>query len=109
MTTTTQRLLTAELTATQSDTSYTAADNTQVQFRACTLANKTGTARWVSCWITPNGGTARYAMYRRVIGAGQSYPAPQVVAQALNPGDKIEFAAEAASAIDLVLSGSLTS
>ena len=108
MTTTFERLLTAELTVTSTDTSYTADDNTQVQLRACTLVNKTGTARWVSAWVTPLGGTARYVMYRKVIGAGQSIPAAAVVAQVLNAGDKIDFAAEAASAIDLALSGSLS-
>jgi hypothetical protein len=109
MTTTVSRILTAEVTTTASATSYTAPANTQVQFRACTLVNKTGTARWVTAIITPSGGTARNVLYRKVISAGQSYPAPQVVAQALNAGDKIEFEAEANSAIDLVLSASLTS
>ena len=109
MATTIERLLTAELTTTPGDTSYTADDNTQVQIRACTLVNKTGTPRWVNCLITPDGGSARYVLFEKVITPSQSYAATQVVAQALNPGDKIEFEAEVASAIDLSLSGSITS
>lgn len=109
MTTTVQRLLTAELTTVAADTTYTAEENTQVQLRACTLVNKTATARWVTIRVTPDGGTARHLLYRKVIGAGQSYPIPQVVAHALNAGDAVDFAAEVNSAIDLGLSGSVSS
>lgn len=101
----TKRLLTAELTTTASDTSYTAGDNTNTQFRACTLTNKSGSNRWVSVRVTPSGGTARYLVYQQVVPAGLFFTPGAVIAQALNPGDKIDFAAEAATTFDLSLTG----
>lgn len=100
-----KRLSTTELAIASADL-YTASANTWTQICSCTASNKTGTPRYVTVTITPSGGTARNVVYQVVIPPNaQANLAAALVGQVLNPGDKISALAEAATAIDLSLSG----
>lgn len=106
MTTITRKpLLAAELTVTASDSAYTSPANTRTQVVAATITNKTATARHATVTITPSGGSARNVCYQRVIAPHESFVVYGLIGQILGPGDKFEAAGEAASALDMVVSG----
>lgn len=103
-----KRLLTAEITTTASNTQYTSPTNTRTTLAACSVTNKTGTARYVTVTLTPSGGTARNLAYQQVIPAGQTVVISGAIAQSLDAADSVEFLAESNSALDLVMSGYTT-
>ena len=100
-----KQLLTAEITTVASVTAYTAPANTVTTLSACSVTNKTATARFVTITITPSAGTARNIAYQRVVAPNETFNVPGAIGQSLNAGGKIEFLAETNTALDLVLSG----
>jgi len=98
------RLATLELTTASVD-QYTAPTNVRTQIAACTVANKTATARYVTVTITPSGGSAFNLVYRVTIPINTQVTLSAVVGIVLQPGDKISALAEANSAIDFNLAG----
>jgi predicted MarR family transcription regulator len=99
-----KRLASIELTTASVDM-YTAPTNIRTQVAACSVANKTATARYVTVTVTPSGGSAVNLVYRVTIPANTSWSLFPVVGQALDTGDKISALAEANSALDFVMSG----
>lgn len=87
---------------------YTVPANTITTISACSLCNSTGTARYVTVYLVPNGGAAGVAnvvLYQRVIAAGETYNVSAVIGQTIHAGASIQALAEAATAITLVASG----
>ena len=87
---------------------YTVPANTITTISACSLCNSTATARYVTVYLVPNGGTAgvsNVVLSQRVIAAGETYNVSAVIGQTIPAGASIQALAEAASAITLVASG----
>lgn len=103
------RLLAAvELTTSSADL-YTAATNTYVQLAQVTATNKTGTLRNVTLTITPSGGSARNVVYQQNAQLNVPTVLSGAIGLVLNPGDKISGLCSANSAVDLTISGFVTS
>ena len=102
------RLLAGELTTTAADTTYTSPALTRTTIAACSVTNKTGTAKYVTVTITPSGGSAYNICYQRTVQPGETLNVPGAIGQSLNIGDAIAFTAEAATTLDLVMSGYTT-
>ena len=100
-----KNLLTKELTTTASASAYTAPANTRTTISGCSVTNKTATARYVTVTYTPSGGSAFNVCYQRIVAPNETFIVGGLIAQTLNPADKVEFLAEANSALDLALSG----
>jgi hypothetical protein len=99
-----KRLATIELTTASVDM-YTAPTNCRTQIASCTVANKTGTARYVTVTLTPSGGSAFNLVYRVTVPINTQVSLFPVVGQVLDAGDKISALAEANTALDFAMSG----
>jgi hypothetical protein len=105
----TRPLLAVGLTVTAADSSYTAPPGTFTQFRACTVTNKDASAHTVTVSATvadADGSPVTIVLVPgQGIAPGQAWIAGPVLAQALSAGDKVQFAADAPSVLDLMLTG----
>lgn len=99
-----KRMASTELTTVSVD-QYTAPTNTRTQVAACTVANKTATARYVTVTLTASGGSARNLVYQVTVPANTQMPLYAVVGVVLDAGDKISALAEANSALDFNMGG----
>lgn len=100
-----KQLLCAEATTVASATEYLTPANTTTTVSACTVTNKTATARLVTVTITPSGGTARNVCYLEVIPPNRAINIGGAIGQSFNGGGKFSVAADANAAIDVVVSG----
>lgn len=97
----------AQLT-TSAATYYTVPANTITTIAAMTLTNTTGTARTVTVYLVPSGGTAgddNCILYQRVVPAGKSYNVAEAIGQTIPAGATIQALADANTAITIVASG----
>lgn len=99
-----KRLASVELTNASADM-YTAGTNTRTRISAATVANKTGTARYVTVTFTASGGSARNLVYQVVVQPATQFPLYALINVTLEPGDKVSALAEANSALDFNMSG----
>lgn len=104
MSRTPKRLATVQLTA-STVSMYEAPSNTTAQVAACTVTNKTATARTVTVTLTPSGGTARNLVFEVTVPPNTQTPLYAVVGQVIEPGDAVNAFADAGSALDFVMSG----
>lgn len=89
-------------------TYYTVPANTITTISACTLTNSTGTARTVTMYLVPNGGSAgvtNIILSARTIAAGESYNVSAAIGQTIPAGATIQALADANTALTLVASG----
>jgi hypothetical protein len=94
--------------AASATTYYTAGAGVQTRIDKFTVTNPTATARTVTIYLLPSGGTASDAdvvISARGINAGETYTCPEVVGQWLNSGGFIQALASAATALSLRASG----
>lgn len=98
-----KQLLCTELTT--GGSSYPAPANVRTTISACSVTNKSATARWVTVTLTPSGGAARNLAYRRVVGVGETAVIYGAVGQTLGSGDLLTAAAEVDTALDFIASG----
>ena len=93
----------AELGAAAADL-YTTPANTKTTLSACSVTNKTGAARNVTLAIRPAGGTARNVAFGMVVGAGETRVVHGALAQTIEAGGALVGQADAAAALDIVVS-----
>jgi hypothetical protein len=86
-------------------TMYTSPTNNRAQVAACSVANKTATARYVTVTLTPSGGSAFNLVYQVVVPPNQQMTLYPVVGQVLEAGDIIKALCEANSAVDFNMGG----
>lgn len=87
---------------------YTTPANTITTISAATFTNSTGTARTVTAYLVPNGGTAgvtNIVMSAKTVAAGASYNAAELIGQSIPAGATIQAFADAATAVTFVASG----
>jgi len=87
---------------------YTSPANTRVTIIKATACNDTTTAKYLTVYLVPSGGTAGAAnlIYnQKVIGSRETKDLSDLVPQVLDPGDMIYALAEAADQITVHISG----
>lgn len=107
MATTPKRLCSVELT-TSAAAQYTAGTGVSTQIHACTITNNDSSARTVSVWLVPSGGSAddtNIIVKDRALNVGQSYVVREALNHWLAAGGAIHASASANSAVTLVASG----
>ena len=95
------------LSAAATDTSYTVPPNSSLTISAATLNNSTATARTVTAQITPSGGSALPIVSALPVPVAGTAPTtlPGLVGQTLPAGTKLEMLADAAAAVNVLVSG----
>lgn len=83
---------------------YTAPANTKTTISACSATNKTASARNFTVTIKPSGGTARNVAYQMTLAAGETRVVHGALGQTIETGGVLAGFADAASAVDLVVS-----
>ena len=94
-------LITAELATTP--TTYTSPNATKTTISACSVTNKTATARYVTVTI----GT-KNVCYQRVVAPNETFNVNGAIGQTMAGGDVLSAVAEANTALDMVCSGYTT-
>ncbi len=102
-----KQLASVELTTSSADL-YTVPTNSVTTISAFTVTNKTATAYYVTITQTPSGGSARNLAYQVVVPAKSVYVVSGAIGQSLAAGGKISALAEANSALDVTVSGYVT-
>lgn len=102
-----KQLASAELTTSSADL-YTVPSNSVATISAFTVTNKTSTAYYVTITQTPSGGSARNLAYQVVVPAIGVYVVAGAIGQSLAAAGKISALAEANSALDVTVSGYVT-
>lgn len=83
---------------------YTAPANTKTTISACSATNKTASARNFTVTIKPAGGTARNVAYQMTLAAGETRNVHGALGQTIEAGGVLAGFADAAAAVDLVVS-----
>ncbi|KFC61957.1 hypothetical protein [Massilia sp. LC238] len=83
---------------------YTAPANTKTTISACSVTNKTGNARTVTLTVQAAGGTARNIAFGMGVGAGETRVVHGAIGQTLEAGGVLAGLADAAGALDIVVS-----
>ena len=99
-----KQLAAAELAAASADL-YSPPANTRTTISACSATNKTVTARLVTITVKAAGGTARNVAYNMNVPAGATRVVSGALAQTLEAGGVLAGFADAAGAVDIVVSG----
>jgi len=103
-----KQLASVELTTSSADL-YTVPTNSVATISAFTVTNKNATtAYYVTITQTPSAGTARNLAYQVVVPAKSVYVVSGAIGQSLAAGGKISALAEANSALDVTVSGYVT-
>jgi hypothetical protein len=87
---------------------YTTPLNTITTISAATLTNSTATARLVTMYLVPAGGTpgaANMILSARTVAPGESYNVAQAIGQTIPAGATVQALCDAATAVTLVMSG----
>lgn len=87
---------------------YTAPVNTVSTISAMSVTNTTGTARTVTVYLVPSGGTAdatNVVCSARTVSPGETFNVFGAIGQTLAAGGTIQALADAATALALVASG----
>lgn len=98
-----KQIVVAELT-TSATSLYTVPDNTKTTISACSVTNKSGSARTVSLTIQPLSGDPRYVAYGLGIAAGETRVIHGAIGQTIEAGRILAGFADANSALDIVVS-----
>ena len=83
---------------------YTAPANTKTTISACSVTNKTASARTVTLTVQAAGGTARNIAFGMGVGAGETRVVHGAIGQTLEAGGVLAGLADAAGALDIVVS-----
>lgn len=83
---------------------YTAPARTKTTISACSVTNKTGTARAFTLTVQPAGGTTHCIAYDMVVAPGETRVAHGAIGQTLEAGGVLAGLADAAGALDIVVS-----
>lgn len=103
-----KQLVAGSQLTTSAATYYTVPANTLATISALTLTNSTGTAKYATLHLVPNGGSATASnmiLSARVIAAGESYNVASAIGQTIPAGATIQALAESATTITIVASG----
>ncbi|MFC5550722.1 hypothetical protein [Massilia aerilata] len=98
-----KQIAVAELAVAAADL-YTTPANTKTTISACSVTNKTAAARNCTLAIRPAGGTARNVAFGMVIAAGETRVVHGALAQTMEAGSALVGSADAAGALDIVVS-----
>lgn len=103
-----KRLVDGSQLTTSAATYYTTPANTLTTISACSATNTTATARTVTVYLVPNGGSATAAntvCSARVVAPGETFNVVGAIGQTMVAGGTLQALAEANTAISLVASG----
>lgn len=103
MSVTPKRLTPAQLTASAA-TYYTGAANVQTIIKKLTFTNSTATARTVTVYLVPSGGSAgvtNILTSARAVNVNETYECFEAQGQVLNPGDLIQALSDSATAVTI--------
>jgi hypothetical protein len=98
-----KQIVCAELGAAAADL-YTTPSNTKTTISACSATNKTASARNFTVTIKAAGGTARNVAYGVTLAAGETRVVHGALGQTIEAGGVLAGGADAAAAVDLVVS-----
>ena len=98
-----KQIVCVELGAAAADL-YTTPANTKTTISACSATNKTASARNFTVTIKASGGTARYLAYQMTLAAGETRVVHGALGQTIEAGGILAGNADAATAVDLVVS-----
>ena len=98
-----KQIAAVELTAATADL-YTAPANTKTTISACSATNKTASARNFTITVKPSGGTARYLANQMSLGPYETRVVHGALGQTIEAAGVLAGFADAAAAVDLVVS-----
>lgn len=98
-----KQIVSAELTTASVDL-YAVPANTKTTISACSVTNKTGSARTVTLTVKPQGQPARHIAYNLGVADGETRVVHGAIGQTLETGGVLAGLADANGALDIVVS-----
>lgn len=103
-----QRALVLPQQLTASTATYYTSTSLKTRIDKLTITNPTGTARTVTIYLVPSGGTAgdsNTLTSAKTVAAGETWNCPDVVGHVLEDGGTLQAGASAATALTIAASG----